>query len=209
MHAQRLTLWDNFNNCWLALLQRQLDDTQTMLDSGRSPIPPRSLLPLATLEKMGDELVAHCDELGKFGLVDYQMGVAEEEIIDSRFSRVKGDINYESFLTWKQCLIAALICSDPLAVKIMSLKIALAQTTHLKGGPSDKNQDQNAPLQKTSSGDEFEHSVLTPFRRRLFTSRYSFYNDNHASSDPGGHTYFLHTSTHLDLWAIWLDELDQ
>ena len=33
---------------------------------------------------MGDDLVAHCDNLGKLGLVDYQMGVSEEEIIDSK-----------------------------------------------------------------------------------------------------------------------------
>ena len=30
---------------------------------------------------MGDNLVAHADELERLGLVDYQMGVAEEEII--------------------------------------------------------------------------------------------------------------------------------
>ncbi|KAL6713072.1 hypothetical protein ACLMJK_009193 [Lecanora helva] len=82
MHAQRLALWDNFNNSWLALLQRQLDDTQAMLNTGRSPVPPKSLLSVATLETMGDQLVAHCDTLGRSGLVDYQMGVSEEEIIN-------------------------------------------------------------------------------------------------------------------------------
>ncbi len=83
MHAQRLTLWDSFNNCWLALLQRQLAETRKKRDTGRSPVPPQSLLPAATLESMGDELVVHCDSLEKIGLVDYQMGVSEEEIIDS------------------------------------------------------------------------------------------------------------------------------
>ena len=33
---------------------------------------------------MGDNLVAHADELERLGLVDYQMGVAEEEIITSK-----------------------------------------------------------------------------------------------------------------------------
>ena len=84
MHTQRLALWDNFNNCWLALLQRQLEDTQIMLDSGRPPISPQSLLPAETLEDMGNRLVAHCDTLGRVGLVDYQMGVSEEEIINSK-----------------------------------------------------------------------------------------------------------------------------
>ena len=55
-----------------------------MLDTGRSPVPPQSLLPIDTLERMGDNLVAHCDSLGRLGLVDYQMGVSEEEIIDSK-----------------------------------------------------------------------------------------------------------------------------
>ncbi len=58
-----------------------------MLQSGRSPIPPQSFLPVDTLERMGDELVAHCDSLGRVGLVDYQMGVSEEEIIDSELTR--------------------------------------------------------------------------------------------------------------------------
>lgn len=87
MHAQRLALWDDFNNCWLALLQRQLDDTQSML-AGRPPMPPQSLLPLDTLERMGDNLVAHCDNLQRYGLVDYQMGIAEEEIINSKLVRI-------------------------------------------------------------------------------------------------------------------------
>ena len=33
---------------------------------------------------MGDNLVAQADELERLGLVDYQMGVAEEEIIASK-----------------------------------------------------------------------------------------------------------------------------
>ena len=33
---------------------------------------------------MGDNLVAQADELERLGLVDYQMGVAEEEIVTSK-----------------------------------------------------------------------------------------------------------------------------
>lgn len=33
---------------------------------------------------MGDNLVAQSDELERLGLVDYQMGVAEEEVITSK-----------------------------------------------------------------------------------------------------------------------------
>ena len=35
---------------------------------------------------MGDNLVAQADELERLGLVDYQMGVAEEEIITRKLS---------------------------------------------------------------------------------------------------------------------------
>ena len=54
-----------------------------MIGTGRPPIPPQSILPIETMERMGNDLVAHCDALGRVGMVDYQMGVAEEDIIDS------------------------------------------------------------------------------------------------------------------------------
>lgn len=81
-HAERIEFWDSFNVCWLAMLQRQKDDTQQMLDSGRPPAQPQSLLPKEFLEEMGNEVVSLCDGLEKHGLVDYQMGVAEQEIIE-------------------------------------------------------------------------------------------------------------------------------
>ena len=83
-HEERLEFWDSFNVCWLAMLQRQKDDTQAMLDSGRPPAQPQSLLPKEFLEGMGNELVSLCDGLEKHGLVDYQMGVSEQEIIESK-----------------------------------------------------------------------------------------------------------------------------
>ena len=66
------------------MLQRQKDDTQQMLDSGRPPAQPQSLLPKESLEEMGNELVSLCDGLENHGLVDYQMGVSEQEIIESK-----------------------------------------------------------------------------------------------------------------------------
>ena len=66
------------------MLQRQEDDTKQMLDSGRPPAQPRTLLPKESLEEMGNELVSLCDGLEKHGLVDYQMGVSEQEIIESK-----------------------------------------------------------------------------------------------------------------------------
>lgn len=82
MHAERLKLWEEFNTCWLTVLQRQKD----MLDAGQRPPPPQSIIEYDTLEVMGKNLVQLCDNMEKHGLVDYQMGVWEEEIINSEFS---------------------------------------------------------------------------------------------------------------------------
>lgn len=84
LHGERTKLWDEFNTCWLAVLQRQKEDTQEMLNSGQPPNPPQSILQLEVLERMGTELVRLCDSMEKHGLVDYQMGVWEEEILSSK-----------------------------------------------------------------------------------------------------------------------------
>lgn len=81
MHAQRLKMWNEFNTCWLSVLQKQKDMTQEMLDTGQRPPLPQSLMDSEFMEDMGKELVRLCDIMEKHGLVDYQMGVWEEEII--------------------------------------------------------------------------------------------------------------------------------
>ena len=83
VYEHRLKMWDEFNTCWLAVLQRQKDNTQAMLDTGRPPRPPQSILSVTALKDMGDELVGLCDGIERHGLVDYQIGVWEEEIISS------------------------------------------------------------------------------------------------------------------------------
>ncbi|KAF1347386.1 hypothetical protein EJ07DRAFT_142690 [Lizonia empirigonia] len=80
-YAQRLKLWEEFNTCWLSTLQKQKAMTQDMINTGQRPQPPQSLIDYDTLEKMGTQLVKNCDNMEKHGLVDYQMGVWEEEII--------------------------------------------------------------------------------------------------------------------------------
>ena len=47
---------------------------------------------------MGDNLVVQADELERLGLVDYQMGVAEEEIITRKLSIKLGPFNVRSLL---------------------------------------------------------------------------------------------------------------
>ena len=90
LHGERIKLWNDFNTCWLAVLQRQKDNTQEMLDTGQPPRPQQSILQTDFLERMGRELVRLCDSMEKHGLVDYQMGVWEEEIMSSKLAYVLG-----------------------------------------------------------------------------------------------------------------------
>ncbi|KAF2120064.1 hypothetical protein BDV96DRAFT_486002 [Lophiotrema nucula] len=80
-YPQRLKLWEEFNNCWLTTLQRQTTMLNDLIRTGQRPQPPQTLIEPDFLEKMGTQLVKNCDNIEKHGLVDYQMGVWEEEII--------------------------------------------------------------------------------------------------------------------------------
>ncbi|KAL8655260.1 MAG: hypothetical protein Q9210_001008 [Variospora velana] len=81
LRQERLKLWSEFNTGWLAVLQCQKDATQRMIDTGQPPAPPQNLLQEAVLERMGESLISFCDGIERYGLVDYQMGVWEEEIM--------------------------------------------------------------------------------------------------------------------------------
>lgn len=84
LHSQRIQLWDEFNTAWLALLQKQKDLTLDYVHTGTPPRHPQSLIPHDLLNKMAKELIRHCDNIEKHGLVDYQYGVWEERIITSQ-----------------------------------------------------------------------------------------------------------------------------
>lgn len=86
LHGERIKLWHDFNTCWLAVLQRQKDITHDLLESGQAPPQSQSILQVDFLERMGRELVRLCDGMERHGLVDYQMGVWEEEIISGNSS---------------------------------------------------------------------------------------------------------------------------
>jgi hypothetical protein len=83
-HDERIRLWDEFNRAWLVTLQRQFDLTQGIIQN-MQPREPQSIMSLRDLERLSSELVRLCDSVEKHGLVDYQMGVAEEEIMDCKF----------------------------------------------------------------------------------------------------------------------------
>lgn len=56
----------------------------------------QSLMDAPTLERLSNELVRLCDNIEKHGLVDYQMGVAEEEIMECMCT--SDQIDSESFI---------------------------------------------------------------------------------------------------------------
>ena len=47
---------------------------------------PQSIMGPRDLERLSSELVRLCDSVEKHGLVDYEMGVAEEDIMDCKFN---------------------------------------------------------------------------------------------------------------------------
>jgi hypothetical protein len=56
---------------------------------------PQSIMGPRDLERLSSELVRLCDSVEKHGLVDYQMGVAEEDIMDCEW-RSRGQ-QFEEF----------------------------------------------------------------------------------------------------------------
>jgi hypothetical protein len=81
---ERLELWRNFNNAWLAFFQKQLDMSEDLIDIGVSPLHSQEVLKYEELDEMRGELVQKCDEIQSFGLVDYEMGILEKDIIASK-----------------------------------------------------------------------------------------------------------------------------
>lgn len=80
LHADRIRLWGEFNTAWLGIFQKQKD----MLQAGQRIKHPQSLMTQDFINKMAKDLIRMCDAVEKHGLVDYQYGVAEEQIIMSK-----------------------------------------------------------------------------------------------------------------------------
>ncbi|OAP56854.1 hypothetical protein AYL99_08966 [Fonsecaea erecta] len=77
-HAERVEFWRELNLCWEALGQRQKDITEEALRTKR---PPVDMLSASTMTSLMDDLVTLCDQLEQYGLVDFEMGIWEEQII--------------------------------------------------------------------------------------------------------------------------------
>ena len=87
LRDDRIRLWEEFNRAWLVTLQRQFDMTQEVLQTNQPPREPQSIMSAQSLERLSADLVRLCDYIEKHGLVDYQLGVAEEDIMDCESSR--------------------------------------------------------------------------------------------------------------------------
>jgi hypothetical protein len=83
LHGDRIRLWGEFNTAWLSIFQKQKD----ILEAGQRVQHPQSIMTQEFINKMAKDLIRMCDAVEKHGLVDYQYGVAEEQIITSKFER--------------------------------------------------------------------------------------------------------------------------
>ena len=128
LHDDRIRLWDEFNRAWLATLQRQYNLTQEMIQSGQALHESQSIIGTQALEQLARELVRLCDDVEKHGLVDYQMGVAEENIMDRKYSLCTR--------TWNH---------------LLTIEIVLLRCLSLLEAPSDRQDDSNTRPQSSSA----------------------------------------------------------
>ncbi|KAJ5092338.1 hypothetical protein NUU61_007208 [Penicillium alfredii] len=111
LYSDRLKLWNNFNLCWLAVCQKQKDLTHDLITTGQQPAQ-NSILSRDRMDAMGKDLIQLCDQLEQHGLVDYQMGIWEEEILCSKFGpgdplafpNPSSDLSPEFNIVLGQCL---------------------------------------------------------------------------------------------------------
>ena len=75
--AERIELWRDFNLCWEALGQKQKEITEEALRTRRQPA---DILSADTITTLVEDLVCLCDQLEQYGLVDFEMGIWEEQI---------------------------------------------------------------------------------------------------------------------------------
>ncbi|KAJ9612509.1 hypothetical protein H2200_004106 [Cladophialophora chaetospira] len=76
-HADRIELWQDLNVAWEALGQRQKEITEEALRTRRQPA---DILTAEVITSLMDALVGLCDQLEQYGLVDFEMGIWEEQI---------------------------------------------------------------------------------------------------------------------------------
>ncbi|QKX60047.1 uncharacterized protein TRUGW13939_07189 [Talaromyces rugulosus] len=83
-HEWHQGLWRDLNHCWLAIFQKQKDVTSSLVPGSGQIREAANLLTYWVLKNAGNTLIGLCDQLAGEGLVDYEMGVWENEIISSK-----------------------------------------------------------------------------------------------------------------------------
>jgi hypothetical protein len=76
--AERLEFWRTFNLCWETLGQQQKEIIQEAKGTGRELA---DILTADMIRSLMDELVDIGDVLEPYGLVDFEMGIWEEQIV--------------------------------------------------------------------------------------------------------------------------------
>jgi hypothetical protein len=76
--AERIDFWQSFNLSWEALGQKQREITEAAL---RTRSRPPDMLTSEKITNMVHELIGMCDQLEQYGLVDFEMGIWEEQIV--------------------------------------------------------------------------------------------------------------------------------
>lgn len=80
LHDQRVLLWREFNHAWEALGQKQKNIARQMLTLRHRPANTDTLT-ASDVVRIMNEFVALCDKVEPFALVDYELGVWEEQIV--------------------------------------------------------------------------------------------------------------------------------
>lgn len=74
-----MDLWREVNHAWEALGQKQKTITENALRTQQQPL---DYLTGKNIRDLIDKLIQYCDVIEKHGLVDYEMGIWEEQIVD-------------------------------------------------------------------------------------------------------------------------------
>jgi hypothetical protein len=82
---KQTNFWKSFNYAWLATLQHQYYLANEMIRDDQSMRNSDAIIGARTLERLAKEVVQFCDDVEKYGLVDYEMGFWEDEILGSEF----------------------------------------------------------------------------------------------------------------------------
>jgi len=86
-----------------------------------------------TLERLGDRITSQCDELEKLGLVDYQMGVWEEELVDSEQTAVISEYQNIIFTDYDQWYSNAFVTSRVVVTMVTIIKTAMMNLPSMQG----------------------------------------------------------------------------